>query len=79
MRTLTTSSDVGGVSDSSDIDLTTEFVQILHDGHAHWLLVSTVGAKRNKVIVYDSMYLSIGSHTRNQIACSCGLQRMFCK
>ena len=23
-----------------------EFVQILHDGHGHWLMVSTVGAKQ---------------------------------
>ena len=27
-----------------------------------------LAAKRNEVFVYDSMYLSIGSHTRNQIA-----------
>ena len=37
-----------------------EFVQILHDGHGHWLMVSTVGAKNGEVHVYDSMYPSVG-------------------
>ena len=31
-----------------------EFIQILHDGHGHWLTVSTVGAEDGaEVYVYD--------------------------
>ena len=42
-----------------------EFVQILHDGHGHWLTVSAVGAE---VYVYDSMYPSVGTYTKKQVA-----------
>ena len=46
-----------------------EFVQILHDGHGHWLMVSTIGVKNDgEVHVYDSMYPSVGSYTKKQIA-----------
>ena len=46
-----------------------EFVQILHDEHGHWLLVSMVGAKNDgEVYVYDSMFPSVGTYTRKQIA-----------
>ena len=45
-----------------------KFIQILHDGRDHWLLISTVGVKHPTVQVYDSMYQSIGSHTKKQIA-----------
>ena len=47
-----------------------EFVQILHDGHRHWLMVSTVGAKNDcEVYLYDSMYPSVGTYTqKKQIA-----------
>ena len=31
-----------------------EFVQILHDGHGHWLMVSTVGAKNGEIHIYNS-------------------------
>ena len=46
-----------------------EFVQVLHDGHSHWLTVSNIGASnKNEIFVYDSLYCSLGSHTKNQIA-----------
>ena len=45
-----------------------EFVQIVHNGKNHWLLVSTLGVEHPTVRVYDSMYNSLGSHTQNQIA-----------
>ena len=45
-----------------------EFVQIVHNGKNHWLLLSTIGMEHPTVRVYDSMYNSIGSHTQSQIA-----------
>ena len=46
-----------------------EFVQILHDGHRHWLTVSTVGAEDGaEVYVYDSMYPSVGTYTKKEVA-----------
>ena len=46
-----------------------EFIQILHDGHGHWLTVSTVGAEDGaEVYVYDSMYPSVGTYTKKQVA-----------
>ena len=48
---------------------TEDFVQILFDGRGHWLTVSTVGAKaENVVMVYDSLYKSIGFHVKQQVA-----------
>ena len=46
------------------------FVQILHDGHGHWLTISSIGGKpRNTDIsIYGSMYPSVGSYTKKQIA-----------
>lgn len=44
-----------------------EFIQILHDGHGHWLTVSNIGASKNVVHVYDSLRSSIGTNTRNQL------------
>ena len=36
---------------------TTELVQILHDGHEHWLTISTIGVDSNaEVMVYNSKY-----------------------
>ena len=34
------------------------FVQILHDGHGHWLTISSIGGKQGNtdISVYDSMY-----------------------
>ena len=46
-----------------------EFVQILHDGHGHWLTVSTIGAEDEaEVYVYDSMYPSVGTYTKKEVA-----------
>ena len=30
---------------------TSEFVQILHDGHQHWVTISTIGAKPNEIFI----------------------------
>ena len=46
-----------------------EFIQILHDGHGHWLTISNIGCKSPaEILVYDSMYPSVGSHSKKQIA-----------
>ena len=46
-----------------------EFVQILHNGHNHWLTVSSVGSTPSQVLVYDSLYASAGVATKQQIPC----------
>ena len=45
-----------------------EFVQILHNGHNHWLAISTIGAAHPEVLVYDSMYPSTSTPAKQQIA-----------
>ena len=47
-----------------------EFIQILHDGHGHWLTISRIGASKavTEIFVYDSMYPSVGTNTKKQIA-----------
>ena len=37
----------------------TEFVKILHNGHDHWLTISTFGTDKAEVFVYDSHYPSV--------------------
>ena len=46
------------------------FVQILHDGHGHWLTITSIGGKPGNadLSIYDSMYPSVGSYTKKQIA-----------
>ena len=46
------------------------FVQILHDGHGHWLTISGIGGKpgNTDISVYDSIYLSVGSYAKKEIA-----------
>ena len=45
------------------------FIQILHDGHGHWLTVSTIEATSpTEVFVYDSMYVSTNTNVKRQIA-----------
>ena len=46
-----------------------EFLQVLHDGHGHWLTISTVGAPPANILVYDSMYASARQATKTQAAC----------
>lgn len=42
-----------------------EFIQILHDGHNHWLTISSIGCKSPaEILVYDSMYSSVGSYSK---------------
>ena len=45
-----------------------EFIQILHNGSCHWLTITTIGAEKEHVFVYDSLYPSVGSNTKLQIA-----------
>ena len=45
-----------------------EFVQILHNGHGHWLTISTVGNNHPQVQVYDSAYSCCPTICRAQIA-----------
>ena len=47
---------------------TSEFVQILHNGHDHWITISTFGAEEGDVFVYDSLYCSVSSSVKAQIA-----------
>ena len=47
-----------------------EFIQILHDGHSHWLMVSGAITEDGvqEIHVYDSMYATVGIYTKKQIA-----------
>ncbi len=45
-----------------------EFVQILHNGHGHWLTISTVGNEHPQVEVYDSAYSCCPTICKAQIA-----------
>ena len=46
---------------------TTEFVQVLH-GAGHWLCVTTVGYKAGEVKVLDSLYSTVPTKVKRQIA-----------
>lgn len=46
-----------------------EFIQILHNGHDHWLTISTIGSKHPGVFVYDSLYSEASDELQQQIAC----------
>ena len=45
-----------------------EFVQILHTGHSHWNVVSTIDRKHPEVDIFDSLYSSCSNHSEVQIA-----------
>ena len=45
-----------------------EFVQIVHNQHGHWLTISTIGVNHPAVSVYDSMYRSVSTQVKAQIA-----------
>ena len=45
-----------------------EFIQILHDGGGHWVMISTIGTKHPEVRMYDSLYCSLSSALKHQIA-----------
>ena len=45
-----------------------ESVQILHNGHNHWLTISSVGTTPGQMVVYDSKYPSAGQAIKQQIA-----------
>ena len=45
-----------------------EFIQILHNGQDHWITVSNISCREGEIEVFDSIYNTIGSHSRKQIA-----------
>ena len=46
-----------------------EFVQLIHNGHNHWITVSNIGAEPHTVFVYDSSrHQCVNSDVKNQIA-----------
>ena len=45
-----------------------EFVQILHDGSAHWVTISTTGCKHPEVWMFDSLYCTLSPALKHQIA-----------
>ena len=45
-----------------------EFIQILHNGRGHWLVVSTVGVEHPEVQVFDSLYSSSSTSVKTQVA-----------
>ena len=47
---------------------TGEFVQILHTAEGHWLAISTLGLHHPDVNVYDSVYLTLPTLAKAQIA-----------
>ena len=44
------------------------FIQILHNGNQHWLVVTTIGTHHPEVFVYDSLYRTVSQDTKNQIS-----------
>ena len=46
-----------------------DFVQVVHNGFGHWLTVTNIGADSDaEIMVYDSLYPSIGTFVQKQIA-----------
>ena len=45
-----------------------EFIKILHNGHGHWLTVSTVGLPDGLFNIYDSLKSSVNKHVKDKIA-----------
>ena len=45
------------------------FVQILYNGHGHWLAITNIGAEGDdEVLVYDSLYPTVSTSAHKQIA-----------
>ena len=47
---------------------TEEFIQVLHNGHDHWVTVSTIGCKAGEINAFDSLPPALTSSKMNQIA-----------
>ena len=45
-----------------------EFVQILHNGQNHWLMVSAIGCSPGEIEVYDSASTNLTTSLKSQIA-----------
>ena len=47
------------------------FVQVLHDGNLHWIVISTYGCNEGEVCYNDSLFKGrIADHTKQQICAS---------
>lgn len=47
---------------------TGEFLQIINTGHAHWITISSIGEHHPVIRVFDSLYDSIPTMAKVQIA-----------
>ena len=47
--------------------MTSEFVQVLHNGCGHWVAISTIGCKLGEVNIYDSMRSALTESLKRQI------------
>lgn len=56
-----------GLTMNFDIQ-TGEFIQILHTTDSHWLTVTTVGLEHPNIHIFDSVYLSVPTMAKAQIA-----------
>ena len=48
-----------------------EFVQVLYDGQAHWVTISTIGCQQAEVDVFDSLFIEtkeLSKELQSQIA-----------
>ena len=45
-----------------------EFIQILHNGLDHWILISTIGLIHPEVAVFDSLYPTVNANVKMQVA-----------
>jgi len=48
--------------------MSSEFIQILHNGNDHWITVSTIGAKESEVLIYDSLFSYAPEKLKEQVA-----------
>ena len=44
-----------------------DFIQIVNNGHTHWLTIITFGAAIGTVNFYDSLYMSVNSFVKEQV------------
>ena len=50
--------------------LTTPFVQVLHDGSLHWIVISTYNCKEEEVFLMDNMFRGRVAHQTKRQICS---------
>ena len=53
--------------------MTSDFIQILHTGHHHWVCVSSIGCEPGVVHLYDSLFSGvIDNDVKEQVICLFG-------